>query len=392
MKKMVCLFYLLLAGMNLRAQQQLNLKAVVRLTQHEWPLDELLLKVTQQTGVRFSINTRKFPPSRKVYIKLLRQTVAELLAAINKTTGIAYTQTGVHIILMDAVKKPPVVPPKRSTVAAKPKPAKTQTVSRVQQLAADSIRSYATPATPQLLQLAVVPEDAVSATVAGLKPAQLRKLLLSKRPPKKENQSPNNQKNLKEEIASTPENSGNNSSTAAGGNGSTSSNNATTSNSKSKNASSEKHRGFFTSAGSSIDDALYLNNTLSAGHTYAYGIISWITDFRNSGFRYGLGTSLPLNERWALHLQYTTGKMTFGYDTAASLRKELKATWQQVALKGEWKITNKFRLQFGPVLHFLKADHTLNGSPAPIYASEDDLFPKYHLVKPRLMLSNNFNQ
>ncbi len=101
----------------------------------------------------------------------------------------------------------------------------------------------------------------------------------------------------------------------------------------------EKYTGWFSKAGSSTDDVLYLHNSIMAGHTYAYAILGYTTNFKRGGFRYGIGGSLPIHKRWDLHLQLSTGKLDFKYDSGSVINKEINSKWHQAALKMEWKIS-----------------------------------------------------
>lgn len=341
-KILSCITGLLLFCTLVAAQQKLNLQQEVKLNKNEWPLDELLLEVTSQTGVPFSINTRKFPRSRKLHIKQRNQTVNRLLAEIRHTTGIAYTQVGSHIIMLDQLPaKAPAgneAPKKssngtrRNTIAKNntPKPVTPHsgTTTDSPQQAAELRPSLPAP----IVYVAGSPAQAVPG-ISVLRKAQLKKLLSGMKPP--------GDLSVAGDHATTPGSSY----------------------SRSKREY-QVYKGLFMQGGSTTDDVLYMHNSLMAGHTYVYGIIGYTSNFKRGGLRYGIGGSFPLNGRWNLHLQLSTGKLDFKYDSVM-ITKVIKTSWHQLALKAEWKFAKQLRLQFGPVYNVLKSKTNFNNSTDP---------------------------
>ncbi|QJB38875.1 hypothetical protein HF324_13775 [Chitinophaga oryzae] len=80
-----------------------NLQKNIIIPAGEIPLDKLLKAVGQQTGTRFSLNTRKFSPSRLIRIRQKIQPLGVLLDDIQKQTGISYKLLGGHVIFVDAL-------------------------------------------------------------------------------------------------------------------------------------------------------------------------------------------------------------------------------------------------------------------------------------------------
>ena len=311
MKIFSCLACLLFLCIAAPAQ---NLKQEVRLHKHEWTLDALLQQVTSQTGVRFSINTRRFPSSRTLRIKTLKQPVNALLAEIRNTTGIAYTKVGTHIILLDQlpVKKTTATTTKKSIPANPMQPVKENHTAPEPVLKPTAIRVSSIPST-------TVPGPATFFSVAPPGKAQIQKLL------NKKTTSP---------ITAAP----------------------VTKEQKSRNKKEfEIYKGWFSKAGAAADDVLYLHNSILVGHTYAYGIIGYTTNLKRSGLRYGIGSSIPVKTRWDLHLQLSTGKLDFKYDSGMAVTKVINTSWHQAALKMEFKISEQVRIMFGPVYNLLKS-------------------------------------
>jgi hypothetical protein len=106
--------WFILAALNFLAltiygqQATPSLHKRVNLPAENLRFDLLLHLVTQQTGIRFSLNTQKFKPSRIIHVPRGLQRLDEILAAIRKSTGIHYTLLGDHIIFID---NPPSLPP-----------------------------------------------------------------------------------------------------------------------------------------------------------------------------------------------------------------------------------------------------------------------------------------
>ena len=348
-KILSCITGLLLFCTVVAAQQKLNLEQQVRLNKNEWPLDELLLEVTSQTGVPFSINTRKYPRSRKLHIKQRNQTVNKLLAEIRHTTGIAYTQVGSHIIMLDQL--PAKAPagnesPKKSSNGTQKKTVSKNNTSKPVKPQSDTTTDSPQPAAelrPSLPAPVVYLAGSPAQTVTGisaLRKAQLKKLLTGMKP--------SNNPTVTGDQATTPGSS-----------------------SRSKREF-QVYKGLFTQGGSTMDDLLYLHSSVMVGHTYAYGIIGYTSNLKRGGLRYGIGGSVPLNGRWNVHLQLSSGKLDFKYDSVI-ITKVIKTTWNQLALKAEWKFAKQLRLQFGPVYNVLKSKTNFNNSTDPFQLTPFEL-------------------
>ena len=104
---------LMTAGISAYGQTGSSLQQKIIVPVESIRFDSLLHLISKQSGVKFSLNARKFPPSRIIHVKKGSQRVAQLLADIKARTGIYYTLLGSHIILADNPphKKEEVVPP-----------------------------------------------------------------------------------------------------------------------------------------------------------------------------------------------------------------------------------------------------------------------------------------
>lgn len=135
-----------------------NLQKNITISAGEMPLDKLLKAVGQQTGARFSLNTRKFPPSRLIQIHKKTQPLGALLEDIREQTGISYRLLGGHVIFVDA---PPV---KQAAATSKP----TASTIRRQAVSGKTTRTARNNAQApnQMKQVAVAPATALQTVPA----------------------------------------------------------------------------------------------------------------------------------------------------------------------------------------------------------------------------------
>lgn len=96
------LLFLLVVCQQLNAQHgAVNLHVKIRVPAGDTRFDSLLHLITRQTGVKFSVNTRKYPLSRTIRIGKSTLSLGDLLAVIHEKSGIYYTALGTHIIFVD---------------------------------------------------------------------------------------------------------------------------------------------------------------------------------------------------------------------------------------------------------------------------------------------------
>ncbi|NLR67095.1 hypothetical protein HGH92_22495 [Chitinophaga varians] len=153
-----------------------DLQKNITIQAKEMPLDKLLQAVGQQTGARFSLNTRKFPPSRLIHLDKKIQPLGALLQDIQRQTGISYRLLGGHVIFVDA---PPV---KQALAGVTPKPTtailKKQAVARKMPEAvrnnAQAVNNVATPQMPMLTKNSVTARPPQSPDAAIIRPDTLK--------------------------------------------------------------------------------------------------------------------------------------------------------------------------------------------------------------------------
>lgn len=471
------LIVLLLSGVLQSYSQSaaVNLQKNITIPAGEMPLDKLLKAVGQQTGTRFSLNTRKFSPSRLIRIRQKIQPLGTLLEDIRKQTGISYRLLGGHVIFVDA----PAVKQVAATTTTAPPAAKVKvpvrppaagaktvvTASVTKKISAtkptvDSAALVHRAATDTAIiirdtAIAGIPRDTLDSlpTTAGIKKDTLphRKdtglLNLSLR-----NASPEGQKERKgwgigsielpgigtsappdttvkkqdpappltaeairkQPAANNPQQKTTNfpetaASQQAGGTGKAA---------RPQQSSGSRERSFFLSnwfrrssgggirnssdgprpglipfagAGVSLEESFIVNGQLQAGMPFLYALASWGTGRNASGLRYGAGISAPLGENWRLHLQGTTGKMQFDYDSATFLKKEIRMRWQKLALIGERRLNDHLGVQAGISLNILRSEYYMMGSPTPLGSVEETALKNVNYFKPLYTISDTFS-
>jgi hypothetical protein len=121
-----------------------------------------------------------------------------------------------------------------------------------------------------------------------------------------------------------------------------------------------------------------------------YGIASWSTNFKISGFRYGLGGAIPLGDQWKLHLQVTTGNLSSTFDTAGQ-RWEFKTQLHRAGCIAEAKLSPRLSVQFGPVFNLMKLTFYRAGKKEAPGLSSTHIDNKFNLLQPVYTITDNFS-
>ncbi|MET0392053.1 MAG: hypothetical protein ABW019_02885 [Chitinophagaceae bacterium] len=301
--------------------------------------DSLLQRVSRQSGIKFSVNTRKIPASRNIHLAKKTYTVRDLLSVLTVQTKIYYTTIGAHIIL---VEKPPAAgkmqgPPAmaKNFRPVSPKPFQADTYSRL----------------PDSLEPALPPRKEVKIQAGSFRP-ELPVLSLPVVPVV---------------LSSTPDSI----------------------------TADKKTRRYipFVTAGAGVDDIFYANLTIRGGLPFLYGIASLGTDFNHSGIRYGAGTSVRLNAAVNIHLRLLAGscKALF-YDSASGKRIfRVKGQLKQLQLVAEKKITNRLSWEAGVNFTILKTSYYQSGVPFATGMSKKDVEARFPFIHPFYTLTDNYN-
>lgn len=466
---------LLLSGVLQSYSQSaaVNLKTNITISTGQIPLDKLLKAVGQQTGTRFSLNTRRFSPSRLIQVHQKTQPLGVLLDDIQKQTGISYKLLGGHVIFVDA---PPVknmapaaamlrpvvkAPVKKPAALAKPSIKASQAMAKritATKPAVDSAVRLRGPAADTAVLIPGVVDSAMVAvrknkpdtgvlmkrdTLPHRKDTGLLNLSLRKSSPegqkeskgwgtgnielpgigthtppdtavkKQEAEPPLTAEAIrKQPAANNPQQKKTNfpetaASRQAVGTGKDirSQKNVKersffladwfrrSSGGSIRNSSDGPRPGLipFVGAGISLEESFIVNGQLQAGMPFLYGVASWGTGRSASGLRYGAGISAPLGENWRLHLQATTGKMQFDYDSATFVKKEIRMQWQKLALIAERRLNDHLGVQAGISLNILRSEYYMMGTPASLGREEEVALKDVRYFKPLYAISDTFS-
>ena len=358
---------LLLVARHTQAQHNPALRKAVQLAKNEWTLNELLTSITLQTAVKFSVNTKKFPPEKKLHTSRRNYTVYTLLEEIRHTTGVNYAEFGSHIIFADRIKPMRAATVSRRTVLSH-RTAKSVTITGHPA----SSKQFAV--TPSIVPIAAA-RKAVSDSFVLMHPfkAAISQPAVKPLPSVLNNLHSANMANTGSDRAARKQ-----------------SRQALRAERRAEYGSG--YTGLFAAAGAGIDDALYSQATLLAGHTWLYAIGSVASNFREGGIRYGLGSSYPLNHRWTIHAQWVTGGLDYKKDTLPSAPKTVNLRWNSARLLAAWKITGNVHLQFGPVLHMQHLKLDKSGTPVAIGLPEEEFYDSYKISRPPYTLSNSYQK
>lgn len=331
-------------------------------------LDTLLNRVSRQTHQHFSLNTKRIVPSTSVNWKAGNYTLEQFLQKLCTTYSITYNRSGYHIILRELPRKPakiaaakpkttkPAVKTIRKTssrpIARKPvapsQPIKTKPLAETP-VQTDSIVIADAPQPVEEVQDAMFLPASQTPDTITIKKDTAQKIVHADKPATKDSV-----------IHITP-----------------------------AKPRTSKWWHPFAQSGLAADDVFYIAPTLKAGFKFAYGILSWNTNFKISGFRYGGGTSLRLSEDMRVHADITFGKLSKDYDTLGQ-KITVKTKLTRILLFLENRITGKFYLQYGPMLNLLKTEYYLNDMPLGMYRPEETVDRKYHYIKPIYTLRNTY--
>ncbi|MET3877141.1 hypothetical protein [Chitinophaga sp. OAE865] len=361
---------------------KVNLRKEVNIPAADMQLDELLHLVSKQAGIRFSVNTRKFPGTTVVHIKKGRQPLSRLLGDLRESTGMGYRALESHIIFVD---NPAPLAAKRTPAAVKPSKVIQPVHFFNRQLSMLPARQAASLPVTFLPMSVAMKQDTMysglfeaTADSSNVKPAGFRIPL----------HATGNVKDTIVNIYRSPRRSfaatlvehlrpaGGHTPVAGG---------------------TENEEPIFSfkpyaAAGMVADESFYVNPTIQAGLPFLYVIGSWSTNFSFSMLRYGAGTSMRLPGSWRLHVQVTTGRIeAAGYDSLGYIPITVKAQLHKLSLVTEKQIGNQWGLQVGAALNSLQTTYYRNNEPAPLNKEENEALANIKYFKPPYTISNNFS-
>ena len=379
------IFLIALCKTGYGQQGSINLKKMVVVPSNAIPLDSLLHLIKRQTGVKFSINTRKIPPTKFIRIKNARQPIEGVLQEIKQNTGVYYAILGDHIILLD---NPPPSRQKEKSIHpipvshSRPKPSaspnritrpiKKTVVTRADSIPAvtilqDSLNKKTSSNSSPTPLVKILPQSIADSSLYRSVAGDIVKTITADGPKK---DIPIPQPPLRKRSG------------------------ALTSQSMpaSKNQTEKQPfiNNLFVKAGIAADDIFYCSPTIQFGIPYVYGIASWNSNFTISGLRYGVGGSISLSDQWKLHLQLTTGNLSSKFDTIPQ-SWEFKTRLHRAALLAEATLGNRFTIQFGPIMNVMKWTFYRNGEKSSPGISTAHVDQKFNLIQPVYTISDNYS-
>jgi len=310
--------------------------------------DSLLHLITRPTGIKFSLNTQKFRPSRIIHVRRGIQPVDEILSEIKNSTGIYYRILGDHIIFID-------------------KPLTNFTLT-TKKMADKDLPSSLVPLTTKV-NISQIDADTINHTIGTrVHSMQMDKKYLVR---VDTNLIPRVSDNTPTPITSRR--------------------------TRSDRQRTYSQPRFFTEAGLTADENFYITPFISAGWPFLYGIAQWSINFNVSGLRYGLGGSLRLTDKWRLGLIATTGAYSKDYQQNVisgfpDIKVTVKTGLQKLGIVSGMRINRKIQMQFGPVLNKLLTNYyNPLGVATPLFISESDANNHYQYIKPLFTIQDTYS-
>lgn len=154
--------------------------------------------------------------------------------------------------------------------------------------------------------------------------------------------------------------------------------------------------GFYAAAGLTTSDVLYMNPQIKIGLPWLFASASWETNFKASGFFYGLGTSVKLSDHWDIQLSASSGTLAkdFRWPTPTSdTIGRMKTRLARIDILGKIHLSKRLVLQFGPILNFMKSKYSLRDSSiANSFPPSGDVSKDIFILNPPYTLSNSYKK
>lgn len=150
----------------------------------------------------------------------------------------------------------------------------------------------------------------------------------------------------------------------------------------------------YTHLGISADDLMYSNVFAAFGKPWLYATASWGTQYNVSGFRYGIGSAIDLNDEWLIRVELTTGKFQKAAHDTAGFKASVKSKLHRSAFLIEGKLNSNFSLHAGLLLNYLQTKFYMNDvptTPSRLFQFDGENDSRYITIKPLYTISNNFS-
>lgn len=148
----------------------------------------------------------------------------------------------------------------------------------------------------------------------------------------------------------------------------------------------------YIAAGFTGSEVLYVNPQIRAGLPWLFASVGWRTNFKASGFFYGIGTSIRLSKNWGIQLSASNGVLSKIYQKSNSdTLIRIKSRLSQINLSVEKHFGNRWMLEFGPVLNFMNSNYTSTVATAnsPLLAGTNK---NYYIIRPPYTFSSSYNE
>lgn len=385
----------LVASITTSAQQQNPMfYTEIQLRHKPYTLQSITEEIQRQTGISFSFNADKISPNTKIKLKGDKLTVAVILGTLQKRTGIGYKVISQnHIIYTESAwQQKGAAKSKKSKYYTKKSSGNT-TGKSVTERPIARIKSYGskinmvTDAEGGNNIVFVGDSSIVSAYYFGAGYGGGGK---------------NETETEEEEESPFPDNEWDDMP-----NRSAARNNAL----KREDVLNFFKENTLFASGISVDETYYCNPSIRIGFDFLYGTVSYNLGSTNT-WRFGLGTSVKLNDKWKLHFNISSGKpITNNYDIVkfdtipgndsfqdptiieshSPLAVSSKLT--RYGLSTSYNLGKGFLLEGGMVLNHLKTNYYSNSNPVSL----SDILPfgldadsKYYGIKPPYVIGNSF--
>ena len=366
----------------------------IQLTHKPYTLHSLSREMQRQSGITFSYNAAKISANQKIKIKDRKLTVEQLLALVKRKAGIGYKiVSSNHIVYMEG--------PKKKGLFARKKDAK-KTKRKEQPVRATQPAVAAAPSNNNMVKEPVRQDTAVPGRIVIVGDSSL--------------------------AMGYYFSGGGNSGGAynAAGIAKAPGEQAWTDPYLDLNAptttgaySDSKTAGFFkknilVAVGASADEIYYFNPSVRAGFSFLYGTVSYNLG-SSPHWRYGLGTSARINDKWNMHLAFNTGKKIPGeynlvtIDTIPSNFPDsfpptitqtthpisIKSKLTRFSLQLEYQLTKDVTLSGAATFNYLSTEYSSNGAPVQFDnfkgSTTADPDNEFRLIKPPYLLGNSYS-
>lgn len=365
----------------------------IQLAHKPYTLHSLSREMQRQSGITFSYNAAKISPNQKIRIKNNKLTVEQLLALVKKKSGVGYkVVSSNHIVYLEGPKKKGLFARKKEN--KEPKKQKLRNDNNIAgQPAVVTKNITSMPVTPPRDtispgRLVIVGDSSLAMAYyfsgGGNSGGAYNASSATKVPNEEAWADPYLDLNAPADAKGYKENK--------------------TVDFFSKN--------LLVAAGASADEIYYFNPSVRAGFTFLYATVSY--NLGNSPhWRYGLGTSARISEKWNMHLAFNTGKKipgAFNLVTVDSVINPIdsfpvpvqvnnpitiQSKLSRFSLQLEYQITRDVTLSGAATLNYLTTSYFSKGSPLrfddfqPNLSSDPDT--EFRIIKPPYLIGNSYS-